>query len=114
MRYRMLTPTGDYQFGAGSYFMVNTPQCVAQAIRTRLALFTKEWFLDQREGLNLDNILGYGTQSTRDHEVQQRILGTPGVLRLTSYSSSMTGRAFAVAATVDTVYGPATLNEVIR
>lgn len=114
MRYRSMTASGDYVFGSGSSFLVNTPAAVAQAISTRLKLFAGEWFLDKREGLDLDNILGYGTQSTRDHEVQQRILNTPGVLKLLSYSSSIVNRGFTVACTVDTIYGTAQLNEVIR
>jgi hypothetical protein len=116
MRYRKMTPSGDYQFGAGSSFLVDSPEAVAQAIRTRMALFTTEWFLDKREGLNRDNILGYGTQTTRDREVQARILGTPGARSLLSYSSSMSGRAFSVSAQVDTVYGVVTINvnEAIR
>jgi hypothetical protein len=113
MRYRKMTDADDYMFGAGSTFLANTPETVAQAIRTRMRLLAGEWFLDTREGLNMENILGYGTQATRDYEVQQRILGTQGVLRLTNYSSVMDGRAFRVSATVDTIYGPTTIAEVL-
>lgn len=109
-----MTASGDYAFGAGSIFIADTPETVAQAIATRLRLFAGEWFLDKREGLDLGNILGYGTQSTRDREVQERILGTPGVLQLTSYSSSISERDFRVSATVETIYGTTTINEVIR
>lgn len=108
-----MTPTGDYVFGPGSRFLANSPETVAQAIRTRMRLFTNEWFLDKREGLEKENILGYGTQSTRDREVQQRILGTPGVRGFLSYSSSMSGRDFRVTATVDTVYGAVNIQEVL-
>lgn len=113
MRYRKMTPSGDYFFGPGSVFLVNTPEAVAQAVRTRVKLYAGEWFLDRREGLDLENILGYRTQATRDREIQQRILSTPGVRQLTRYSSSMEGRQFRVDATVETIYGSAIISEVL-
>ena len=106
MRYRALSPTGDYVFGPASHFLLNTPATVAQAIQTRLALFVGEWFLDQREGLDKSQILGNNTAGTRDPEIQQRILGTPGVKSLLSYQSSVDQqRNFTVSANVDTIYG---------
>lgn len=113
MRNRQMDANDDYVFGAYSKYLVNTPAGVAQAVRTKLRLFAKEWFLDFREGLNLDNILGYGTQPTRDHEVQQRILNTPGVTGLSSYSSQVAGRAFTINATVDTLYGQVQITEIM-
>jgi hypothetical protein len=113
MRYRKEGATGDYLFG-NAPFLADSPDCVAQAILTRLRLYAGEWFLDKREGLDLDLILGYGTQATRDREVQQRIVETTGVLRIVSYSSNVDTRAFSVTCTVDTIYGPTTISEVIR
>lgn len=113
MRYRAMTPAGDYLFGAGSRFLVNTPETVKQAVQTRLKLYAGEWFLDNREGLELDLILGYGTHATRDQEVQQRILNTQGVNSLVTYSSSVNGRAFVVEATIDTIYGQTTLTQAL-
>lgn len=109
MRYRQLSPDGDYVFSGQSPFLVNSPAAVAQAVLTRLRLYTGEWFLDARVGLNKARILGYGTALTRDLEVQRRILGTVGVVRLRSYRSTVEGRRFRVAANIDTVYGPAAL-----
>jgi hypothetical protein len=112
MRYRALSPTGDYLFGASAYFLVNSPATVAQAIKTRLNLLAGEWFLDNRVGLNTDLILGRNTAGTRDREVQKRILGTTGVTGIASYQSTLDGRDFNVVAIVDTVYGDqVTINE---
>jgi hypothetical protein len=109
VKYRKQDQNGDYVFGGGSVMLQNSPDTVAQAVLTRLKLYTKEWFLDTREGLDLGRILGSHTQGTRDSEVQQRILGTPGVTELLAYSSSMTGRKFSVATQVQTVYGIANI-----
>ncbi len=113
MRYRTMSPDGDYVFMGNSPFLINSPQAVAQAIKTRMNLFTREWFLDKRVGLDKELILGYGTQGTRDQQVQERIIGTPGVLAITAYSSSVDAdRAFTVAARVSTIYGEIDINEV--
>lgn len=113
MRYRQMTPDGDYVFGYGTNFLTNTPEAVAQAVLTRLRLYAGEWFLDTREGLDLDHVLGYGTQTTRDREVQQRILGTAGVTGIAAYSSEVSGRGFSVSATIDTLYGQTTISEAL-
>jgi hypothetical protein len=114
MRYRKLDDNDDMVFGYAPTFLVDTPQAVAQAVKTRLRLFTAEWFLDNREGLDLQQINGYGTQTTRDREVQQRILGTPGVTNITRYLSSVDrNRKFSVYAEIDTIYGIAKISEVL-
>ena len=110
MRYRALDANGDYQFGRAGIFLVNTPQAVAQAVLTRLRLWTGEWFLNDQEGTDYEGrILGYGTQGTRDIEVKERIAGTQGVRTILSYKSTMSGRAFSVTALIDTPYGVATV-----
>ena len=107
MKYRAESPEGDYLFGTAARFHTNTPAAVAQAIKTRMALFTNEWFLDRREGLDRNLIQGYGTQGTRDRVIKRRIIDTPGVLRLVNYTSRVDVRDFYVTATVDTIYGRA-------
>lgn len=112
MRYRALDASGDYVAGAGAVFYVNSPEAVAQAVKTRLRLFAKEWFLDRTEGLDMERILGYRTQGTRDQEVQQRIIRTQGVRSILSYASQVnaTTREFTVNAVLDTIYGAVAVN----
>ncbi len=112
MRYREQDATGDYQFLGTSPFLVNSPQTVAQAIKTRLNLRAGDWFLDDRVGFDLALVLGNNTAPTRDDEVKRVISETEGVLALTSYGSQVTpDRRFLVTATVDTIYGPITISE---
>lgn len=117
MRYRELTPDGDYSVGPASNWLVNTPGTVAQAVRTKMRLLAGEWFLDTDEGLRTRYILGSGTQATRDVEVKRRILDTPGVVEITAYSSQVDSdtRAFTVTATLTTAYGkmPITVTETL-
>jgi hypothetical protein len=105
MKYRQLSKDKDYLFGQPAKFLQDTPQTVAQAIETRLALYVGEWFLDTREGLDKSQILGNNTSETRDIEIQNRILQTPGVDSLASYDSEVEDRSFTVVATVITKYG---------
>ena len=114
MRYRQLTVTGDYSVSPNANWLVNSPACVAQAILTRLNLLAGQWFLDITEGLDTTKILGVRTQSTRDIEVKQRILGTPGVQEILQYSSVVDSqRGFTVNAVVDTIYGQTTISEAL-
>lgn len=112
MRYRKLTADGDYTFGKGNQqFHVNTPEGVAQAVRTRLALWTGEWFLDMTEGTPFTTqVMGTGTQALYDSAIKDRILGTDGVLSISDYASTLDrDRKLTVSAKITTIYGEATL-----
>lgn len=111
MKYRALDANGDHQFGRAGLFLVDSPQAVAQAVLTRLRLWTGEWFLDNEEGTDYANrILGYGTQGTRDVEIKERILNTPGVRSILAYQSAMNGRVFNVTTVIDTAFGTVTVS----
>lgn len=112
MRYRKLTPAGDYTLGSGGDWHVNTPEGVAQAVRTRLALWAGEWFADTEDGTPwATDVLGKYTSLTRDAVIKERILGTPGVRALSAYTSTFDSQArrLTIAATIVTDYGAAAL-----
>lgn len=112
MRYRALDVNKDMQFGQGSLnFFVNSPDAVAQAARTRLKLEVGEWFLDVTAGTPYrTQVVGYGTQHSRDIAIRNRILGTQGLTEIVAYSSSVdVNRKFKVTAEADTLYGVANI-----
>lgn len=113
MRYRRLDANGDYSFGhQQADFYINQPEAVAQAVQTRLMLFTGEWFLDTSDGTPWrTEVLGKYTVNTYDLVIKERIIDTPGVKSLDSYSSSLDRdlRALRVDASITTIYGPATV-----
>ena len=124
MRYRKLDADGDYQFGhAQNDFWHDRVEGVGQAIKTRLLLFFDEWFLDHLEGTRWGGfpisdaavrggrILAEQTQSTRDLELQQRIINTQGMIEIVDYFSTLdpNSREFRVGVIVNTVYGEAQL-----
>ena len=114
MRYRKLDKDGDFQMGHGlADYHIDSPEAVAQAVKTRLALLTGEWFLDVTEGTPwATRVWGKQARSTYDPILRRRILQTAGVRELTSYASAFDGetRKLTVTATLDTVYGTVTVN----
>lgn len=106
MRVRPLSPLGDYTIGQPWY--VNNVQAVEQSIATRLKLWLAEWFLDTSDGTPyLTQVLGERYNKTPDAAIKRRILGTPGVTQILSYSSSFSGsagRILTVNVTVQTLY----------
>lgn len=111
LEYRRLDENGDYVFGQGKgNFYSNTPEAVAQAVKTRLDLIEGEWFLDTTEGTPYESqILGAGKTNTYDQAIQVRILGTPGVTKLLQYYSEINPvtRKLSVTCEIDTVFGTA-------
>lgn len=111
MRYRKLDANGDYSFGRGAAdFWVDVPDAPAQAVKTRLALWQGQWFLDTQEGMPWKTrVLGNRTADTRDPSIRAHVLGTQGVLRITDYSSALNRdtRSFSVNLVLDTIYGRA-------
>lgn len=113
MIYRKLDANDDYVFGKGpGNFLSNSPETVAQAIKTALRLFQGEYFPDTSAGVPFGSkILGAGTKSSYDLALQSVILNVTGVLQITQWASSVdpTTRKASVSCTVDTVYGQAQL-----
>jgi hypothetical protein len=87
---------------------VNDAEGVAQNVKTRLGLWLAQWWLAVDDGTPWSTkVLGKYTEQTRDAAVCARILGTPGVQSIVSYSSSLdrTSRKWTVSGTIDTLYG---------
>ncbi|MGO4738658.1 hypothetical protein AB4099_19070 [Bosea sp. 2KB_26] len=117
MKYRKLSPDGDYVFGGGTAdFWKDVPDAPAQAVQTRLQLFQGDWFLDANEGMPWrTQVLGNRTANTRDPAIRSHVLGTQGVTGIAAYSSNLNRdtRAFSGGMTIDTIYGRATVKETL-
>ena len=117
MQYRRLDANGDMVIGHGSAdYLKDSPECVAQAVVTRLRLLRGEWFLDLTEGTPYaPAVLGKHTKGTYDFAIRQRVLKTEGVTEIEEYESIFDGetRALTVNIRINTVYGPAQIQEVM-
>lgn len=117
MRYRKLDKDGDMVFGhGGADYLQDTPDCVAQAVLTRLRLLRGEWFLDVTAGTPyVPLIFAKHTEETYDLALRECVLETQGVTGITEYESTMDGntRKLTVSMKIDTAYGQAILQEVM-
>ncbi|HCL5429181.1 TPA: hypothetical protein N2K81_005094 [Citrobacter freundii] len=87
MRYRREDADGDYTFGQGDdTFLIDSPECVAQAVKTRFELWRGQWFLDLTEG-------------------------TPYVQSILSFDTNYDGtsRRVTFTSSIDTIYGQTTV-----
>jgi len=109
MRYRALDSNGDYTFGKGNAnYLVNSPACVAQAVRTALLLIQGEWFLDTTAGMPWNTkVLGFHSKDVYDITIKSVISAVQGVTAIVNYSSSLdpTRRALTVSVTINTQFG---------
>ena len=117
MKYRKLDSNKDMVFGRGDVdYLENTPECVAQAVVTRLRLLRGEWFLDLTEGTPYaPAILGKHTKDSYDFAIRRRVLETEGVTEIEEYESIFDGetRGLTVSIRINTVYGQAVVQEVM-
>ncbi|UTC25956.1 phospholipase [Phage vB_KsaM-C1] len=113
MTVRRLDESGDITT-QGTQFLTGVEE-IEQTIRTRLRLFLGEYFRDITDGTPwFEQILGKGTpMSAREAALRNRILRTPGVVRLTSFSTDfdIDTRKYTVTAGALTTYGLVTVTE---
>lgn len=104
MKYRKLDENGDFSSRTG--FLIDSPEAVAQAIKTRIALLKDEWILDTSVGMPWQqSVVGKHQAREYDYAIREIILNTKGVKEILSYSSSVVDRILSVSADVDTIYG---------
>ena len=110
---RLDSTTGDI-VTSGTQFLTEQEE-IAQTIRTRLRLFTGEYFRDITDGTPwYDTILDKNsTQTARDAAIKRRILQTDGVSSISEFESDydISTRSLTITATVITIYGIVELEE---
>ncbi len=112
MKYRRLTPAGDYSFGQGALEYLTDVNAVAQAIKTRLRLLQNEWWENLTEGLPLfTRLLTARNTETAALLIRERILSTPHVTAITDYTAERSGNGYAFTATVETGFGKLRVSE---
>lgn len=113
MRYRREDEDGDYTFGQGDdTWLINSPECVAQAVKTRFMLWYGQWFLDTTEGTPwIQSVLGRQRPEIYNLAIRQRILETQGVKAITAFDSNRDTKTRRVtfSATIETIYGITTV-----
>ncbi|MBI6548575.1 hypothetical protein [Xenorhabdus lircayensis] len=110
MRYRR-EDNDDYSFGQGdNTFLIDSPEAVAQAVKTRLDLWRGDWFLDTAEGTPYrEAVLEKHYSSAM--ALRERILDTKGVTEIVSLDAQRNPdtRKMTLTATLNTRYGKTTV-----
>ncbi|MPU29134.1 hypothetical protein FVB13_07860 [Escherichia coli] len=113
MRYRREDADGDYTFGSGDdTWLINSPDAVAQAVKTRFELWYGQWFLDTTAGTPwIQSVLGKQKPDVYNLAIRQRILETQGVNSIIDFNTSVntSTRRVTFTATIDTIYGTTTV-----
>lgn len=120
MRYRKLTPSGDYTYGQGTADFYVDLYAVTQAMKTRLQLFLDTFWRDLTDGVPMfQSILAQSGSEANvlavDEIIQTRIKNTEGVLEIIYYDSAFDRdtREYRFQATVQTVYSETVISGVI-
>lgn len=113
MRYRREDADGDYTFGSGDdTWLINSPDAVAQAVKTRFELWYGQWFLDTIAGTPwIQSVLGKQKPDVYNLAIRQRILETQGVNSIIDFNTNVntSTRRVTFTATIDTIYGTTTV-----
>lgn len=111
MRYRRLSPTGDYTWGQSQADFLTGAEAVAQAYKTRLDLPYASWWRDLEDGTPwFQNILGQSGSASNVEAVNgiilARIRTTPGHDSLLGYSGNFDSltRSYSFQCRTQTIY----------
>lgn len=115
MKTRALDINGDWQFGRGLQSYVTEKNALKQNISTRLKSWKNDCFFAMDDGVDWQNFLDIGMKQYLDIDIKRVILQTEGVLRISSYTSTLdtADRRATITATIGTVFGLVTIEEVV-
>jgi len=113
VKYRREDENGDYTFGQGdNTWLINSPEAVAQAVKTRFLLWYGQWFLNTTEGTPwIQSVLGKQNPETYNLAIRRRILETRGVNSIIAFETTLntSSRRVIFTATINTLYGTTTV-----
>lgn len=115
MKTRALDINGDFQFGRGLQSYVTEKNALKQNISTRLKSWKNDCFFAMDDGVDWQNFLDIGMKKYLDIDIKRVVLQTEGVLRISSYTSTLdtAERRVTIGVTVETVFGLVTVEEVV-
>ena len=115
MKTRALDAMGDWQFGRGLQSYATEKNALNQNISTRLKSWKNDCFFAMDDGVDWNNFLDIGKKTFLDIDIKRVILQTEGVLRISSYESTLDPetRKITISATVGTIFGLVQVEEAI-
>jgi len=102
---RALDTNGNWVFGRGKSSYKKGLDAIKQSIMTRLKSWKYNCYFAPEDGVDYNNYLDIGTKDLLDLNIKNVILGTYGVIRITSYVSTISVRAITISCYVVTIFG---------
>lgn len=117
MKYRKLTPLGDYTFGSNGQDYIEDVDAVAQAVKTKLLLFYREWWEDLGQGIPMfQSIIGNNLSAVQDSItmlIKDRIQEVPNILSVDEINiTQTTKREIQISVRCTTTFGETSYTEV--
>lgn len=117
MRYRKLDKNYDMVFGHDKYDFLQDAEAVAQAVRTKILLFRREWWEDVQEGTPMFTDI-VGSQMVADKQnavdliLRDRILEVPHVETIKEFKSKLDSkkRTYSMYCSIETSFGDTSIN----
>ena len=115
MKARAIDGAGDWQFGRGIQSYRTELDALKQSISTRLKQWVGNCFFALNDGVDWNNYLDIGRKDRLDLNIRRVILQTAGVLKISSYESTINSedRSATITAHITTIYGDLALEETV-
>ena len=115
MKTRAIDTAGDWQFGRGIQSYVTEKNALKQNLSTRLKSWKNDCFFDMDSGVDWGNFMDIGRKVFLDIDIKRVILQTEGVLRISSYASTLDAdaRSLVVTVSVGTTFGEVKYTEAL-
>lgn len=115
MKVRALDTVGDWQFGRGLQSYSSDLDSLKQSISTRLKQWVGNCYFALEDGVDWNNYLDIGRKDRLDLNIRRVILQTAGVLKISSYASTINSetRSATITAHITTIYGDLALEETV-
>lgn len=105
----------DYTMGGGRYAFLSGLDYCMQKSKTSLMQLRGEWFLDSRDGVEWQTLLGARTDTNEiKNVIRNTLLKVDGVISVNSVILEINNRHLSIASNITTQYGDAELNEQIE
>ncbi len=105
----------DYSMGGGRYSFIGGLDYCLQKSKTALMQFSGEWFLDSRDGVEWQRLLGARTADTEiKNAIKNTLLSVQGVLAVNSVILNINDRKISIYSVITTEYGQGEINQDIE
>ncbi len=107
MIHRLVDQNGDWVFGRGHSSYAHGLDAILLNIKTRILSWRGDCFFALREGVDYNNILGYGTKDALELAIKRVLLTSKGVRRIVTFTLALKNqnRQVSIKAVIDTTYG---------